>query len=1052
VAAAFDHYDTRANDPHLHTHVVIANRVQAADGTWRTLDSRGVIFPSAVAMSETYDTLLADHLTRRLGVTWEVRDPGRKLKNARWEITGVPDELIDNFSQRRNQIEITKDKLIAKYTERTGREPNDTTVLQLRQRATLATRDEKTHYPLAVLAAQWQHRATTVLGVDDPTVLVANTTHRTARDRGLTADDFTGPRADALVDEVLARLHESRSTWTRWNIHAETARATMKYRLATPADRDALHRRLIDTVQELSVLLSAPPPASTPVEFRRPDGTSQFTPEYGAVYTSRAILAAETRLLDAGRSLGGPRVDPGLVKRVLTALEPGAQPLGEDQASAVQAIATSGRQLDLLVGPAGAGKTTTLDALRTVWKAEHGTGSVIGLAPTAKAADVLAGTLSTATENTAKWLAEHARNPERRAALRRLLDQATAAQAAGHQRRATAAAARAVALRNEIRRWELRPGQLLVIDEASMCGTLALDQLATQARVADAKVLLAGDWAQLSAVESGGAFRMLAGDRADVPELTGVRRFTHQWERTASVQLRAGDVQAIDAYTTHDRIRGGTAADMIDAAYTAWAADEHAGRSSLLIADTNAAVAELNTRARADRITWGIVEPDGTRLHDRTHAGVGDRIVTRRIDRTLSTSPSSWVKNGDQWIVAQRFDDGSLAVRRATDTPTGRVLTLPASYVAAHVELAYATTAYRAQGDTVDTAHALVRPETSREVLYVAMTRARQTNIAYVCTDSGLDDEYGPDHEQPTAREVLEQVLVRTGAELSAHETIKAEQERAGSIAQLAAEYDTIAREARKQRWTALAQVCFPDTDPAQVTQSDSWPALVAAWRRADAASLDLDTALPRLAANLPVAGDPLTVLRDRVHRWCDVAAPTALATSALIAGLIPTAHHVTDPDMRRALDERAALIEQRAEALLARALDHGDQWLALLGPPPADPAQRLQWERSAATVAAYRDRHGITDPTDPLGRPTGGGQWTRRTDRRRAQAAAVDARRLAARACATAWPAGSPSTSTRPVGRAQCSPPRWGTSSTEQLRLPTTSGRTARRKTYRVK
>jgi hypothetical protein len=650
-----------------------------------------------------------------------------------------------------------------------------------------------------------------------------------------------------------------------------------------------------------------------------------------------------------------------------------------------------------LVGPAGAGKTTTLDALRTVWEAEHGAGSVIGLAPTAKAADVLAGTLGAATENTAKWLAEHARNPNRRAVLRQLLDQAAAARASGHQRRATAAAARAVALRTQIRRWELRPGQLLVIDEASMCGTVALDQLTAQARVAGAKVLLAGDWAQLPAVESGGAFRLLAGDRADVPELTGVRRFIHEWERTASVQLRVGDVQAIDAYTTNDRIRGGTAADMMDAAYTAWAADENAGRSSLLIADTNAAVAELNTRARADRITWGAVERDGTRLHDATHAGAGDRIVTRRIDRTLSTSPNSWVKNGDQWLVVQRFDDGSLAVRRVTDLAKGRVLTLPAAYVAAHVELGYATTAHRAQGDTVDTAHALLRPEMSREVLYVAMTRARQSNIAYVCTDSGLDDEYGPEHEQSTAREVLEQVLARAGAELSAHETIHAEQERVGSIAQLAAEYDTIAREARRQRWAALARACFPDTDPAQIAKSDSWPGLVTAWRRADAAGLDLDNALPRLAANLPATGDPVSVLRDRVRRWCDIVGPADLATPALIAGLIPAAQYVTDPEMRQALDERAALIEQRAEALLARAIDNSDRWLALLGPPPTDPAQRLQWEHSASTVAAYRDQHGVTDPTDPFGQPTGGGQWIRRTDRRRAQTAAVHARRLAA-------------------------------------------------------
>lgn len=356
IAAAFDHYDTRANDPHLHTHLVVANRVQAADGQWRTLDSHGVIFPSAVAMSETYDTLLADHLTRWLGVSWEVRDPGRKLKNARWEITGVPDELIDEYSQRRNQITKTKDELIAEYRKRTGRDPDDVTVLRLRQRATLATRDPKKHYPLAVLAAQWRHRANAVLRMGDPAALVTATTNRQARDHGLRVDDFASPHIEALADEVLARLHESRSTWTRWNIHAEAARATMKYRLATPADRDAVHRALIDTVQQRSVLLSAPPPASTPAEFRRPDGTSQFTPEYGPVYTSRAILDAETRLLDAARTIGGPRVDPDLAERALAALAPDEHPLGEDQAAAVYAIATSGRQLDLLIGPAGPGR------------------------------------------------------------------------------------------------------------------------------------------------------------------------------------------------------------------------------------------------------------------------------------------------------------------------------------------------------------------------------------------------------------------------------------------------------------------------------------------------------------------------------------------------------------------------------------------------------------------------------------------------------------------------------------------------------------------------
>jgi len=109
-------------------------------------------------------------------------------------------------------------------------------------------------------------------------------------------------------------------------------------------------------------------------------------------------------------------------------------------------------------------------------------------------------------------------------------------------------------------------------------------------------------------------------------------------------------------------------------------------------------------------------------------------------------------------------------------------ITLPAAFVAADVELAYATTAHRAQGVTVDTTHALVRPEMYRELLYVAMTRAHESNAAYVCTDGRIDDEHVDDDEL-TIREVLEKVLSRSGADVSAHEAMRAEQERVGSIA-----------------------------------------------------------------------------------------------------------------------------------------------------------------------------------------------------------------------------------------------------------------------------
>src|SRR5699024_1555086 len=98
VAAGFDHHDSRAGDPQLHTHVTVANRVQTADGRWRTLDGHA-LYAAGVALSDTYDALPADNLTRALGVAWETRLRGRN-RNPRRELAAVPDRLIAEFSQR----------------------------------------------------------------------------------------------------------------------------------------------------------------------------------------------------------------------------------------------------------------------------------------------------------------------------------------------------------------------------------------------------------------------------------------------------------------------------------------------------------------------------------------------------------------------------------------------------------------------------------------------------------------------------------------------------------------------------------------------------------------------------------------------------------------------------------------------------------------------------------------------------------------------------------------------------------------------------------------
>jgi conjugative relaxase-like TrwC/TraI family protein len=955
IATAYDHYDSRAADPQLHTHAVIANKVQGEDGKWRSLDGRPM-HQAVVAISEHYNAALADHLTRALGVGWEQRARGRD-RNPAWEIVGVPDELISEFSSRSAAIEAETDRLIDTYVTEHGHRPGKRTVLRLRQQATLSTRPDKTHYSLAELTDQWRRRADRVLGQG----ATSWAQHVLVTDSGrvaLRAEDVGRDELVALGQAVVEQVQEKRSTWTRWNLNAEASRQTMGLRFASVSDREAVVGLITDAAEAASLRLTPPELTTAPVAFQRPDGSSVFRPSHAILYTSTALLAAEDRLLDLARSRTGPELETTTVRGVAGRRDEQGRVLSPDQRSVVERVAVSGRTVDVLVGPAGAGKTLALGALRRVWEAAHGSGSVIGLAPSAAAADVLAGDLGIATENTAKWAYEHAHG-----------------------------------------RWDLRAGQLVIVDEASLAGTMLLDQLASHAADVGAKVLLAGDPAQLAAVDAGGAFGLLvrdrnSTDRGGAPELADIRRFKDEWEKAASLRLRRGDIEVIDLYGEHRRIVGGDHDDMLDAAYHAWQHDTAAGRSSILIAETSDTVTALNNRARADRVLAGQVAVEGVALHDGTLAGEGDTIVTRENNRRLATG-KGWVKNGDRWTVVDAHTDGSLTVQRpGSHERRGRV-TLPAGYVAEHVELGYAITAHRAQGATVDTAHLVVHSSSmTREAFYVAMTRGRYSNVAYVATDEAHLEEHQhtPGYEdQLTARTILYGVLQHEGAEKSAHETIEAEQEKWSSIAQLAAEYETIAQVAQHQRFASALTASGLDTDhAAAVVGGESFGSLIAQLRRTEADGHHPDQLLFRAvrAGGLDDAKDPAAVLAARLARLTAARSggTRPRRRPRYIAGLIPEASGAMPADMHRTLTELRDLIEQRAAALASQAIQESRPWVRRLGPPPSSPARRAAWEQQVRTIAAYRDRHHITGP-DPLGpAPSGEGQ---RLDRQRSDAAA---------------------------------------------------------------
>jgi len=333
------------------------------------------------------------------------------------------------------------------------------------------------------------------------------------------------------------------------------------------------------------------------------------------------------------------------------------------------------------------------------------------------------------------------------------------------------------------------------------------------------------------------------------------------------------------------------------------------------------------------------------------------------------------VKNGDRWQVARVYDDGSLAVRRLGrgDQPHGKALVLPAKYAKEDVELGYASTVHRAQGASVDSAHALVDPESaSRELFYVAMTRGKQRNNAYVIVPDAdeLEAHLDPPKEQ-TLTERLAVVLARSDADLSATETLKLEVDRHASLDTLLGEYDVLAREAQTERWAAFLDVApFPENVADEVFTSPYYERLEAALARHEAAGHSPTKVLaqraPRLAPG-DAEHDPAAQLAGMIDQATQRLPQGKNARGRSVAGLIPAPAEPVAGDMQIALTERQRLIEAGARLLLRDAQEAGAAWVSRLGQPGSRSEARERWEAHAATVALYRYRFKTTGQ-NPLG------------------------------------------------------------------------------------
>jgi conjugative relaxase-like TrwC/TraI family protein len=340
VAAAFRHRISRAGDPQLHTHVLIANLGRGIDGRWSALDGRR-LYAEARAASFLYQAVLRSELTRTVGVEWTI------VRRGIAEVAGVPRSVTRAFSRRKAEID-------AALAER------GTAGARAAEAAALATRRAKDPHVVAeALTREWRSRAEALdfrereLGLvvgraRRPAVLEARD-WQAAMDHLAAPDGLTRQAATFTRGEVLQALCEALPRGSQLNAH-ELERACDQF-LATRA-------------------VALIPDSDTRVAgetFRRRDGRVLPAGADRLRYSTPEHLPLERELVDravAARGAGAGVADAGVVQAVVAA----RPTLSADQRRVIETLCLGGNGVAVVAGKAGAGKTFALGAAREAWQ------------------------------------------------------------------------------------------------------------------------------------------------------------------------------------------------------------------------------------------------------------------------------------------------------------------------------------------------------------------------------------------------------------------------------------------------------------------------------------------------------------------------------------------------------------------------------------------------------------------------------------------------------------------------------------------------------------
>jgi TrwC relaxase/AAA domain len=981
IVGSFAQHTSRDGDPQLHIHNLVLNRVmRERDGAYRTLDSQA-LYEHRGAAAAIATLVMESALSRRFGVGWVRRADGHGR-----EVTGVSRELMAEFSSRRQTITELTRRLAAEFQAQHGHPPDTRALGTLRQWANHASRRAKDGEPLdlAAEARRWTEQArASEAGALEPVLPAVSAQRGPGAEppaKPLAVWEPTADQERDLMGQALARVQEAQPTWRKADLIRHLGEL-LPEDVALGDDRAAagLLERLADRVLsggagQQVVALEAPEWPRVPEVLRRADGRSVFRPHGGTRYATLAQLTMEEQMAAQAQQRGAPRLAPEMAALLLGAdqaqleaqLHAAAQDADQaqeetgsglrlDQAASAFLALTSDRRAEILVGPAGSGKTRTAAQVAQVWR-QAGMGDVYALTTSQAARNVLHDAGVELADNTAVFLGHLAGQREARGAK------------------------------------TVRPGTLLILDEASMMSMADMAAILRQATEGNCRVLITGDHEQLAAVEGGGGMMMLL-RRMGYVQLPEPVRFSKEWERDASLLLRAGDVSVLAQYEEQDRVRGGDAEEAMDLACRAWTADHLGGKDSLLLARTEEQARELSRRVRDDLIRYGVVRPGPeVRLREGAVAGPGDLIVARQNRRQIGAGrPGEWLTNRDVLRVVT-ISGAGIMVRRRTgrDPQTGepvwtRPFVVPRTYLFSHCDLAYATTPHAVQGRTVDTAHVLVDGLGDRQGLYVAMSRGREANYTYCVTGfprladvregsrpapelararrlahehQGLEraDVSPAGEEQEPRRDpvgVLAYVMQRDGGVLSATETLRRELANADHLGVLGSIWYDLARRAQVIRFERVLREALPEGEAGAALSDAARTWLWRSLRDAEAAGLDGGKVLRLAVASRSLTGtrDPARVIDARVRRMIEHTVPKVAQS------WVERVPEMGDPELDRFMAKLAVAMDGRVRRIGEHLAAVRPAWvIQALGHVPADLVKRGEWVERAARLGAYRE------------------------------------------------------------------------------------------------